>query len=171
MCRVYCGISDWEESRGFGWRWERETRERTGKGGVEGVAGSSGFEVSPRCRYIGALIPSFIDFEEHHHVAYSRDNTVCKFSESFWLKKKVNTVPANRTWRVCQAKVCFLGPFRGSLWSLLQNLSFECRLYWITCSVLFSLWCVCIGILSFSLDVLFLACRWQFNIPQVMAYI
>lgn len=64
---------------------------------MEGVAGSSGFEVSPRCRYIGALIPSFIDFEEHHHVAYSRDNTVCKFSESFWLKKKVNTVPANRT--------------------------------------------------------------------------
>lgn len=65
-------------------RDQREDRE----GRVEGVAGSSGFEVSPRCRYIGALIPSFIDFEEHHHVAYSRDNTVCKFSESFWQKKK-----------------------------------------------------------------------------------
>lgn len=78
---------------------ERETGEGTGRGGVEGVAGSSGFEVSPRCRYIGALIPSFIDFEEHHHVAYSRDNTVCKFSESFWLKsaRALNTVPANKT--------------------------------------------------------------------------
>lgn len=95
------GVLRYLRLRGVG-RFRLEMRERPERGQgregrVEGVAGSSGFEVSPRCRYIGALIPSFIDFEEHHHVAYSRDNTVCKFSESFWLKKKVNTVPANRT--------------------------------------------------------------------------
>jgi len=66
----------------------RERDQREGREGRGGVAWSSGFEVSPRCRYIGALIPSFIDFEEHHHVAYSRDNTVWKFSKSFWQKKK-----------------------------------------------------------------------------------
>jgi len=104
MCRAYCGaVSQIERSREVSARdergRERETGESTGRGGVEGVAGSSGFEVSPRCRYIGALIPSFIDFEEHHHVAYSRDNTVCKFSESFWLNsaRALNTVPANKT--------------------------------------------------------------------------
>lgn len=43
------------------------------------MGGSSGAEVSPRCHYIGFLIPSFIDFEEHHQVAYSRDNTTASF--------------------------------------------------------------------------------------------
>lgn len=170
MCRVYCGISDWEESRGFGWRWERETRERTGKGGVEGVAGSSGFEVSPRCRYIGALIPSFIDFEEHHHVAYSRDNTVCKFSESFWLKKKWTQCPPTGRDACVRQKFAFwvlLGVAYGPYFkTLVLNVGFT-ELH----ALFYSLYGVCIGILSFSLDVLFLACRWQFNIPQVMAYI
>ncbi|KAJ7988163.1 hypothetical protein DPEC_G00320760 [Dallia pectoralis] len=46
-------------------------------------------EVSPRCRYIGSLIPSFIDFEEHHQVAYSGDNTHdCKFGEKCLAKKR-----------------------------------------------------------------------------------
>ncbi len=113
-------------------RDQREDRE----GRVEGVAGSSGFEVSPRCRYIGALIPSFIDFEEHHHVAYSRDNTVCKFSESFWFKKKVNSARQQDVTRV-SGKSLLLGVAYGPYFkTLVLNVGFT------ECSVLFSLWCV-----------------------------
>lgn len=56
-----------------------EGREEMGGGGG-GVGGS---EVSPRCCSIGALMPPFIDFEEHHRVAQDRDNTLLQ--EFFFL--------------------------------------------------------------------------------------
>lgn len=47
-----------------------------GGGGGGGGGGDGGSEVSPRCCSIGALMPPFIDFEEHHRVAQDRDNTL-----------------------------------------------------------------------------------------------
>lgn len=43
---------------------------------MERRGGDGGSEVSPRCCSIGALMPPFIDFEEHHRVAQDRDNTL-----------------------------------------------------------------------------------------------
>lgn len=63
-------------------------RDEVGEGG-EG--GSSEAEVSLRCRYIGFLIPSFIDFEEHHQVAYSGDNTTASFGGECLAKKAQST--------------------------------------------------------------------------------
>lgn len=59
------------------------------KGGWEGggMGGDGGSEVSPRCCSIGALMPPFIDFEEHHRVAQDRDNTLLQeaFPPPFFL--------------------------------------------------------------------------------------
>lgn len=48
-----------------------------GKGGVV-----MGEQTDPRSARGAALIPPFIDFEEHHHVAHSRDNTLTHTQKS-----------------------------------------------------------------------------------------
>lgn len=86
--------------RGWGCGWEEEEEEEGGDGGSE---------VSPRCCSIGALMPPFIDFEEHHRVAQDRDNTLLQevfFSPPFLF--------------------CTAAPSRAPVWEYSNN-AITCR--------------------------------------------
>lgn len=81
----------------------RETGEGVGSG-VDDCWGEGegwrGGRSSPRCCYKGFLIPSFIDFEEHHQVAYSRDNTNASLGEMSGKKMCTRTAESQSA-RAC----------------------------------------------------------------------